>query len=127
MQTGVVAKIPKTADEFLALLPPFEEVNRQSLNSAVKQIVEPYATRQATETLRRHYEQLQAEAGMTKGRDAQEALPPVKLDAGMPLQAEKQAEVENTGIGGRMEGREVTTQKTKIVQPTKKIKENASR
>ena len=84
MQTGVVAKIPKTADEFLALLPPFEEVNRQSLNSAVKQIVEPYATRQAAETLRRHYEQLQAEAGMTKGKAniTADTAPPVKSDGG---------------------------------------------
>ena len=38
---------------------------------------------------------------MTPIRDA---LPPVKPDEGMPLQAERQAEVENTGIGGRMEG-----------------------
>ena len=106
MQTGVVAKIPKTAEEFLALLPPFEEVNRQSLNSAVKQIVEPYATRQAAETLRRHYEQLQAEAGIKGSANiTADTAPPVKPGAGMPLQAERQEEVENTGIGGRMEGK----------------------
>ena len=106
MQTGVVAKIPKTADEFLASLPPFEEVNRQSLNSAVKQIVEPYATRQAAETLRRHYEQLQAEAGIKGSANiTADTAPPVKPDEGMPLQAERQAEVENAGIGGRMEGK----------------------
>ena len=105
MQTDVVAKIPKTADEFLALLPPFEEVNRQSLNSAVKQMVEPYATRQAAEALRRHYEQLQAELGIKGSANiTADTAPPVKPGAGMPLQAERQEEVENTGIGGRMEG-----------------------
>ena len=83
MQTSVVAKIPKTADEFLALLPPFEEVNRQSLNSAVKQIMEPYATRQAAETLRRHYEQLQEEAGIKGSANiTTDTAPPVKPGGG---------------------------------------------
>ena len=54
--------------------------------------------------MRRHYEQLQAEAGIKGSANiTADTAPPVKHDEGMPLQAERQAEVENTGIGGRME------------------------
>ena len=55
--------------------------------------------------MRRHYEQLQAEAGIKGSANiTADTAPPVKPDEGMALQAERQAEVENTGIGGRMEG-----------------------
>ena len=55
--------------------------------------------------MRRHYEQLQAELGIKGSANiTADTAPPVKPGAGMPLQAERQEEVENTGIGGRMEG-----------------------
>lgn len=144
MQAGVVSKIPKTLEEFMATQPTFEELNRQALHdvimgpvnqrtqeiqrqqafskemdghlqNALTKMMEPHATRQAEALLQQMQAEKQAGAEVPQdGKLAAEVVP----DEGAPLQTEKQAEVENTSRDDTIERivNKTGIPKTKIIE-----------